>query len=75
MLSARLRYDDARPRIFQYGSDLVGWTDIALTTSGPVGAATVVITEGDAVTDVVSVTLPKTVAPSGRLFGRIKIVK
>ena len=72
------RRDDSEteaPTIFQFGSDLVGWTDIALTTSGPVGAATVAITEGDAVTDVVSVTLPKTVAPSGRLFGRIKIVK
>jgi hypothetical protein len=72
------RRDDSEteaPAIFQYGSDLVGWTDIALTASGPVGAAIVAITEGDAVTDAVSVTLPKTVAPGGTLFGRIKIVK
>lgn len=71
------RRDDSKteaPATFQYGSDLVGWTDVAIPeTSGPSGAATVTVTPGDAVTDAISVSLPKPVGD--KLFGRIKIVK
>ncbi|NQW99697.1 hypothetical protein HQ447_03490 [bacterium] len=72
------RRDDSvteAPALFQYGSDLVGWTSVAVATGGTVGLATVVVTAGGAVTDGVSVTVPKTQAVDGKLFGRLKIVK
>jgi|GEM_PF-2284726 len=72
------RRDDSvtqAPATFQYGSDLSGWTDVPVATSGTVGAATVVVAPGTAVTDGVTVTVPKSVAVGGKLFGRIKIVK
>lgn len=74
------RRDDSlteAPALFQYGSDLSGWTDVPVATSGSLGAAgNVVVTPGDAVTDGVVVTLSKSVvAVGGKLFGRLKIVK
>ena len=73
------RRDDSEsvaPVVFQYGSDLATWTDVAVgAASGTVGAATIVVTEGGTVTDAVTVSVPKTVAVGGSLFGRIKIVK
>lgn len=63
------------PVLFQYGSDLVGWTDVPVATSGTIGAATVVVAPGGAVTDGVTVTVPKTAAVGGKFFGRLKIVK
>ena len=73
------RRDDSKtesPATFQYGSDLVGWTDVAIpVATGPSGAATVTVIPGDAVTDSISVSLPKTEAVGSKLFGRIKIVK
>jgi hypothetical protein len=59
---------------FQYGSDLVGWTNVPIwEPSGQSGAAFVTVTPGDAVTDTINVSLPKPVGD--RLFGRIQIVK
>lgn len=71
------RRDDSKataPVIFQYGSDLAAWTDVAIgDTSGPVGAATVGVAAADSTIDVITVTVPKPVG--GKLFGRIKIVQ
>ncbi len=70
------RRDDSvtvAPATFQYGSDLSGWTDVPVATSGTVGPATVVVTPGGAITDGVVVTVPKPVG--GKLFGRLKMVK
>jgi hypothetical protein len=70
------RRDDSvtvAPATFQYGSDLSGWTDVPVATSGTVGAVTVLVTPGDAITDGVVVTVPKPVG--GKLFGRLKMVK
>lgn len=73
------RRDDSEseaPVVFQYGSDLAGWTDVAVgATSGTVGLATIGVVEGGTVTDAVTVTIPKSVAVGGKLFGRIKMVK
>lgn len=73
------RRDDSvatAPAIFQYGSNLATWVDIAIpAVTGPVGAATVTVTPGDATTDSISISVPKTEAVGGKLFGRIKIVK
>ncbi len=60
--------------LFQYGTDLVGWSDVTVGASGGVvGAATVVVTENSTNPDVVSVTVPKSAAPGGKLFGRLKV--
>lgn len=60
--------------LFQYGSDLVGWTDVAIgATGGTVGSAAIVIGENAAAADAIGITLPKSVAPSGKLFGRLKV--
>lgn len=73
------RRDDSEslaPVEFQYGSDLSNWTSIAVgATSGSVGIATVTVSEGGTVTDGITVSVPKSVAVGGKLFGRIKIVK
>ena len=73
------RRDDSEatsPVVFQYGSDLATWTDVAVgATSGSVGSATIGVTEGGTVTDAITVSVPKTVAVGGKLFGRIKMVK
>lgn len=73
------RRDDSEaiaPVVFQYGSDLGNWTNVAVgAASGTVGAATVTVVEGGTVTDAITVSVPKTVAVGGKLFGRIKIVR
>lgn len=56
----------------QYGSNLVGWTDV------PVGAASggsVTVTENAASPDTVVVTIPTTNAVNGKLFARLKASK
>jgi autotransporter-associated beta strand protein len=57
---------------FQYGSNLTGWTDVAI---GATSAAEVTITENDAAPDTVVVTIPKSSAVGGKLFGRLNAVK
>ena len=60
--------------VFQYSTDLTGWTDTTVGASGGVvGAATVVVTENSTNPDAITVTVPKTTAPGGRLFGRLKV--
>jgi hypothetical protein len=62
---------------FQYGGNLSGWTSIAIP-AGPgvsgVGIATVTITNTGA-TDSVKVSIPHSAAVSGKLLGRLKVVK
>ncbi len=62
--------------LFQYGSDLSGWTDVPISAAGDtVGSASVVVGENALAADAVSITIPKAVAPSGRLFGRLKVIQ
>ena len=62
--------------VFQYGSTLApaGWTDVAIgaTSAGPVNVA-----EGVPATDpdIITVTIPKSNAVGGKLFGRLRAVK
>ena len=69
------RRDDAEAGatlLFQYGTDLVGWTNAAIgATSGVVGSATITVVENGTSPDVITVTVPKSVAPGGKLFGRL----
>ncbi len=62
---------------FQYGSTLTGWTSI-LIPAGPgvssVGIATVTISDTGS-TDAVKVSIPKSAASGGKLFGRLQVVK
>ncbi|RYD23899.1 MAG: hypothetical protein EOP88_02375 [Verrucomicrobiaceae bacterium] len=58
--------------VFQHGSSLTGWVDV------PVGAASsgpVVVTENAASPDSVVVTISKSLATGGKLFGRLRSVK
>jgi len=56
-------------QVFQYGSDLVGWTPINITP--PVGSEVTLGTPSGG-TQEVTVTIPKSVAVGGKLFGRLK---
>ncbi len=73
------RRDDSKTEAsvtFQYSSNLVGWTNLAIpAVTGPSGAATVTVNPGDAVTDTISIALPKTEAVGGKLFGRLKVTQ
>lgn len=72
------RRDDSvteAPATFQYGSDLAGWTDVPVAANGTFDGVNVAVTPGDAVTDAVVVTLPKSKAVGGKLFGRLQMVK
>jgi len=66
---------------FEWGSTLAIWPGSAVVpaASGSVPPATITVTAGtpnDAVTDTVKVSIPKTeAAGSGKLFGRLKVVK
>jgi len=62
-------------QIVEYGTSLDSWTDVVVTaaSSGPdVNGVSVAITPNDALPDTVTVTIPKTNAPQGRLFARLK---
>jgi hypothetical protein len=60
---------------FQYGTDLTGWTDIVVpAASGTVGAASFTVTDGTPA-DTVKVSIPKSLAPGGKLFGRLQVTK
>jgi len=62
---------------FEYGTNLTGWTPI-LIPAGPgvstPGIATVTITDTGS-TDSVKVSIPKSAAAAGKLFGRLQVVK
>ncbi|BCU79355.1 autotransporter-associated beta strand repeat-containing protein [Luteolibacter sp. LG18] len=69
------RSDDSEAEValtFQYGSNLTGWTDVAI---GPVDAAPVFVVENGAAPDTVAVFIPKSNAVGGKLFGRLKATK
>jgi hypothetical protein len=55
---------------FQYGSDLIGWTDVAV---GAASVGNVVVNENGAALDAITVTIPKGV--NTKLFGRLRAVK
>jgi hypothetical protein len=57
--------------LFQYGTSLTDWTD-ALISDGStvVGNASINVTG-----NIVTVTVPKSVAPGGALFGRLKVTQ
>ena len=61
---------------FQYSKDLAIWTDVIVPAGpGPVGAATISVTDNGS-TDSVKVSIPKTeAAPGTKLFGRLQVVK
>lgn len=63
-------------QIFQYGSDVVGWTDVIVpVASATVGAATITVTNGSPA-DTVSISIPKPApAVTGRYFGRLKVTR
>jgi hypothetical protein len=69
------RRDDAEAGatlLFQYGTDLVGWTNAAISAgSTVVGSATITVVENGTSPDTITVTVPKSVAPGGKLFGRL----
>ncbi|MEX1115051.1 MAG: autotransporter-associated beta strand repeat-containing protein [Akkermansiaceae bacterium] len=78
------RIDSISPettQIFQWGTTLATWPGSAVipAASGPVAPATVTVTAGvpsPAVTDTVKVSIPKSEAgASGKLFGRLQVVK
>jgi autotransporter-associated beta strand protein len=62
---------------FQYGSDLTGWTDVAVGATTGTSGSGVVVTEDlpSPAVDTVVVTVPKTSAVDAKLFGRLKAVK
>ena len=53
---------------FQFGSTLAGWTNV---TIGTVSAGPVTVTENGTAPDSVVVTIPRTSAVGGKLFGRL----
>jgi hypothetical protein len=64
-------------QVVQYGSDLAGWTDVAIPATGTgvaVGSATITVTS-NGTTDSVAVTVPKSVTGTGKLFGRLKVTQ
>lgn len=70
------RRDDSENQItleFQYGSDLGTWTTIAVGSSNSVaGSAVVTVTENSGAQDSISISIPKSSFPGGKLFGRLK---
>lgn len=62
--------------IFQYGSDLTSWTGATIgAASATVGSATISVTENTTNPDAIMVTVPKTVAVGGKLFGRLMVTQ
>lgn len=58
--------------VFQHGSDLAGWTNVPI---GAVSNLPTVQVIQNANTDAITVTIPKSVAPGGKLFGRLKVTQ
>ena len=72
------RRDDAvagNTLTFEYGENLATWTSVPIGATGStVGSATVgIVTSSNP--DVVTVTVPKSVSSTGKLFGRIKVTQ
>lgn len=59
--------------IFQYSSDLINWTDAAVgAASGVNSGATITVMKTIGVPDAISISIPKSVTATGKLFGRLK---
>ena len=75
------RRDDAESSVttqaVQYGTSLGSWTDVAIGAANSTGPNGVIatVTENDAATDLITVQIPRTLAASGKLFGRLQVVK
>lgn len=76
------RRDDAEADVtsqtLQYGSNLAGWTNVPIgaTTAAPDGNGVIVtISENADNPDTITVQIPRTLAPSGKLFGRLQVTK
>jgi autotransporter-associated beta strand protein len=59
-------------QVFQYGSNLTGWTPLNITT--PTASQVALGTPSGGLQSVI-VTIPKTLASGGKLFGRLQVVK
>jgi autotransporter-associated beta strand protein len=60
-------------QVFEYGTDLTGWTPLSITA--PTAAQITLGTPAEGLQSV-TVTIPKTLAaPGGKLFGRLSVVK
>jgi autotransporter-associated beta strand protein len=59
-------------QVFQYGSNLAGWTSLNITT--PTASEVALGTPSGGLQSVI-VTIPKTLASGGKLFGRLQVVK
>ena len=59
---------------FQYGTDLVGWTPVAIGAVSELPVVTVVAGVGTT-PDVVKIAIPRSNAVNGRLLGRLKATK
>jgi hypothetical protein len=60
--------------MFQYRSDLTTWTTAGIGAVGSVvGDATIVVAENAEGADAITVTVPKSVALNGKLFGRLTV--
>ncbi len=69
-----LREDDSEAEValtFQHGSDLSGWTDVAIDADG--NAPVVAVSENADAPDDITVTIPK--GTSTEIFGRLRAVK
>ncbi|MEI7909981.1 MAG: autotransporter-associated beta strand repeat-containing protein [Verrucomicrobiota bacterium] len=72
------RADESEAEItvkFQYGSSLTGWTDVAIGATTATSGPEVSIAENGSAPDTVTVTIPRSRAVGGKLFGRLKAVK
>jgi autotransporter-associated beta strand protein len=58
---------------FEYGSNLTGWTPVAIGADNASSGSGVNITENDALADSIVITIPKDT--NTKLFGRLKAVK
>jgi len=76
------RRDDAETDLvsqaIEYGSDLSGWTDVPLgaSSSGPdANGVIVTVAENGDDPDTITVQIPRSLANSGKLFGRLKVTR
>lgn len=69
---------DVTSQFLQYGSDLAGWTSVPIgaTTAAPDGNGVIVtVAENADNPDTITVQIPRALAPSGKLFGRLQVTK
>lgn len=59
-------------QVFQYGSNLAGWTSLNITTPTATGVSLGTPSDG---LQTVTVTISKALASGGKLFGRLQVVK